>query len=426
MMYSKLGLCVTVLFILLSMGSISAESPNAYRHRLEALRTHLLSNYSGHFAPFQKEGEQFSVHVMFTLAAIFDLNAAYQLLKTMVSLTTVWTDTDLRWNKTEVGSPGEGIHHVGFRAEEIWTPRLMTVNTADNIQVMNHYDNLLVYYNGECTGQLSLHLSTTCQVDVTYYPFDTQHCKVIFTSPFGDNLNLTGSVLKFPLHDLIEKSGEWEVEKIISSDIIIISSNVYDASFVEFQLTLRRHFLFYVFTVLVPMMIMSVTGACGFLLPMQCGEKVSFQVSIMVSLSIFLSFVNDSMPTTSTSISRLAVYVDLLLLQSGLSLLATVTMLRGHYHREKLDQEQKERKTFNTSEAPEPQNVAREVTNMGQKDGGWQTVSSRIRRFWSWLRNVIRRSYCCCLCCMSPEYMNVFFFILFLSTTLAGPLVFLV
>ena len=75
------------------------------------------------------------------------------------------------------------------------------------------------------------------------------------------------------------------------------------------------------------------------------------QVAIMVSLAVFLSFINDAMPKTSSSISRLAIYVDLLLMQSCLSFLATLVVLRGHYHTERLDRLDKER-THNSAMEP--------------------------------------------------------------------------
>ena len=72
----------------------------------------------------------------------------------------------------------------------------------------------------------------------------------------------------------------------------------------------------------------------------------------MVSLAVFLSFINDAMPKTSSSISRLALYVDLLLVQSCLSFLATLTVLRGHYHVERLDQLDKERRLDSGDKEP--------------------------------------------------------------------------
>ncbi|KAL8574580.1 hypothetical protein ACOMHN_061580 [Nucella lapillus] len=350
---SNLRWFLTGLFVLLSTRPISVSSSNDHRQRLETLRTHLMSNYSGHFAPLQKVVDTFPVQLQYYLVSLLDLNAADQKLTALNYFGVVWNDTDLAWNHTKEGSLGEGISSLHFRSEEIWTPRLVVVNMADGgNQVMTDYASVLVFPSGMCIAHLPLQLSTTCKMDVTYYPFDTQNCSVILTPLFGDQLILIGSVTDLDLslyYDSIGNSGEWEVESItpVNTMITFPPSNI-NMDYVSFRLTLRRRSLFYVLTVIFPMGILSLTGAFGFLLPVQCGEKVSFQVAIMVSLSVFLSFINDAMPKTSNSTSRLALYLDLLMLQSCLSLLATLAVLRGHYHLEKLDTLDKEKRVLST------------------------------------------------------------------------------
>ena len=58
--------------------AVPAESQPAFRNRLEALWTQLLSNYSGRFAPSQSAHELVDVFVTYAPMAILDLNAAKQ------------------------------------------------------------------------------------------------------------------------------------------------------------------------------------------------------------------------------------------------------------------------------------------------------------------------------------------------------------
>ena len=55
-----------------------AAAQPASRHRLQALRTRLLSNYSGHFAPYVQVREDVPIKVSFNLLAILELDAAKQ------------------------------------------------------------------------------------------------------------------------------------------------------------------------------------------------------------------------------------------------------------------------------------------------------------------------------------------------------------
>ena len=103
--------------------------------------------------------------------------------------------------------------------------------------------------------------------------------QVIFSSVPGEQLNVSAKHLNLPLLSIFDVSGEWELMNttIVPRNVTDESSNFF-YTFVEFQLTLRRRYYFYLLTVIFPMMLLSITGACGFLLPLQCGEKVSFQV----------------------------------------------------------------------------------------------------------------------------------------------------
>ena len=98
--------------------------------------------------------------------------------------------------------------------------------------------------------------------------------QVIITSLYGTNLNVSVEVNNQFL-DYFDVSGEWELKGVA---VNISSVNNDTVQFVVLDLTLQRRFYFYLLTVLFPMVVLSVTGACGFLLPLQCGEKVSFQV----------------------------------------------------------------------------------------------------------------------------------------------------
>ncbi|XP_070178364.1 acetylcholine receptor subunit alpha-like [Littorina saxatilis] len=398
-----------------------ADDGAVYRHQLEVLRTWLLSNYSERFVPYKSAGESFSVVINFNLIAIRELNSAEQVLSTLAYMTVYWVDPDLVWDPSEAGSPGEGVKILQLTSDDIWTPKIVLLNRAEENQVIQQYDVVTVVSPGYCTAELPIRLDTTCQEDVTKYPFDTQVCQIIFGSfYYYDGLNVSATVIDVPLNQLFKVSGEWEVMDITVNPRNI-SKDIITYKFVEFNVTLRRRFLFYLFTVIFPMVVLSVTGACGFLLPLECGEKVSFQVAIMVSLAVFLTFVNDAMPKTSLSISRLAIYVDLLLLQSCLSFLATLTVLRGHHLRQR--QNQKDREQCRKPEKePVEQDIDRPNSVTIPDEQKWQTVKAHGRDLLRCVCSAIRRMYCCC-CCV-PRTLDTFFFVVFMAASLLCPFLF--
>jgi hypothetical protein len=83
---SRRILCVSVLLhSLTQMTTRGQEAPATFRHRLDALRSHLLTNYSRHFAPLIGQSQEgpplpipVPVHMELALSSILDLNAADQ------------------------------------------------------------------------------------------------------------------------------------------------------------------------------------------------------------------------------------------------------------------------------------------------------------------------------------------------------------
>lgn len=68
---------------------------------------------------------------------------------------------------------------------------------------------------------------------------------------------------------------------------------------VTFYLKIRRKPLFYILSVLFPCMLTSSVAILAFLLPPESGEKVSLNVTILLSLAVFLLMISDQLPASS-------------------------------------------------------------------------------------------------------------------------------
>lgn len=87
---------------------------------------------------------------------------------------------------------------------------------------------------------------------------------------YHSRVTFTGTSLTLTFMNVTYISGEWEL-KAANSHV--------NQELLEIHLQLSRQWRFYTLTIILPIVLLSLTGACGFLLPPQCGEKVSFQVS---------------------------------------------------------------------------------------------------------------------------------------------------
>ncbi len=63
---------------------------------------------------------------------------------------------------------------------------------------------------------------------------------------------------------------------------------------------LRRHPTFYVVNIIVPCIALSLLASLALLLPSDCGEKVSLEITVMLAFTIFLLMLSENVPRTDT------------------------------------------------------------------------------------------------------------------------------
>ena len=62
---------------------------------------------------------------------------------------------------------------------------------------------------------------------------------------------------------------------------------------------LQRRPDFYLLTMVFPCILTSAVAAMTFMLPVESGEKVSLEITVLLSLAVFMLVVSDSMPPSS-------------------------------------------------------------------------------------------------------------------------------
>ena len=148
--------------------------------------------------------------------------------------------------------------------------------------------------------------NTTCRIDITYFPFDDQHCDIKFGawSYHTHKMNLTNASSQVNI-DSYDRNGEWAILGTNSAR----HEFAYDCcpneafSFVSFTLHMRRRYTYYVMHVILPSMVTSVLLLSIFYCPPS--QKVQIGVVVLLSFRIFLLNVSDIIPKTSDHIPLL-------------------------------------------------------------------------------------------------------------------------
>ncbi|XP_071100942.1 neuronal acetylcholine receptor subunit alpha-7-like [Haliotis cracherodii] len=290
------------------------------------LRTDLLTNYSLKSRP---DGVT-SISLVFNLLTINQLVTRTQTFSISGYFTVIWNDTRLGWTPAAYS----GIGFLFADETEIWRPSLVVKNAIDNLDVIAN-DNIPMRVTNE--GKIFWNppgiYTTHCDIDITYYPFDSQECSVVVQS-WGYNLREL-DLFKYGTGvetAEFERNGEWNLNKAYSErseKTQDVDAETYAA--VSFVFKLQRKPDYYGINIILPVVVLSILSALVFVLPPDSGEKMGYSLTVLLSFAVFLTLIADSMPTTSRNTSYMAVYLAVILCLSGLSVLLTVIVLDFHY-----------------------------------------------------------------------------------------------
>nr|XP_012219899.1 PREDICTED: neuronal acetylcholine receptor subunit alpha-7-like isoform X5 [Linepithema humile] len=295
------GLQIVLLLTVLPQESLCG------RHE-KRLLNHLLANYNTLERPVANESEPLEVKFGITLQQIIDVDEKNQILTTNAWLKLEWTDYNLQWNESEYG----GVKDLRITPNKLWKPDILMYNSADEGFDGTYQTNVVVTHNGSCLYVPPGIFKSTCKIDITWFPFDDQHCDMKFGSWTydGNQLDLVlNSEEGGDLSDFI-MNGEWYLIGMPGKKNTIMYQCCPEPYVdVTFTIQIRRRTLYYFFNLIVPCVLISSMALLGFTLPPDSGEKLTLGVTILLSLTVFLNLVAESMPTTSDAVPLIGVTI---------------------------------------------------------------------------------------------------------------------
>ncbi|XP_076237556.1 nicotinic acetylcholine receptor alpha6 [Calliopsis andreniformis] len=272
------------------------------------LLNELLSSYNTLERPVANDNETLEVKFGVTLQQIIDVDEKNQILTTNAWLKLEWTDYNLQWNESEYG----GVKDLRITPNRLWKPDILMYNSAEEGFDGTYQTNVVVSNNGHCLYVPPGIFKSTCKIDITWFPFDDQHCQMKFGSwsynGFQVNLEMnseTGS----DLSDFI-MNGEWYLIGMPGQRNSVTYQCCPEPYIdITFIVQIRRRTLYYFFNLIVPCVLISSMALLGFTLPPDSGEKLTLGVTILLSLTVFLNLVAESMPTTSDAVPLIGVTI---------------------------------------------------------------------------------------------------------------------
>uniref|UniRef100_A0A3Q3ICS3 Cholinergic receptor, nicotinic, alpha 6 n=1 Tax=Monopterus albus TaxID=43700 RepID=A0A3Q3ICS3_MONAL len=247
----------------------------------------------------------------------------------MYKHTKIWNDYKLRWMPAEF----DGIEFIRVPSSKIWRPDIVLYNNAVGDFLVVDKTKALLKFDGTITWVPPAIFKSSCPMDITYFPFDYQNCSMKFGSWTYDkakiDLVLIGS--KVNLKDFWE-SGEWEIIDApgYKHDIKYnCCEEIYTD--ITYSFYIRRLPLFYTINLIIPCLLISFLTVLVFYLPSDCGEKVTLCISVLLSLTVFLLVITETIPSTSLVIPLIGEYLLFTMIFVTLSIVITVFVLNVHY-----------------------------------------------------------------------------------------------
>ncbi|XP_032480471.1 neuronal acetylcholine receptor subunit alpha-3 [Phocoena sinus] len=313
-----------LLFLLLLLLPVARASDAEHR-----LFERLFEDYNEIIRPVANVSDPVIIQFEVSMSQLVKVDEVNQIMETNLWLKQIWNDYKLKWNPSDYN----GAEFMRVPAQKIWKPDIVLYNNAVGDFQVDDKTKALLKYTGEVTWIPPAIFKSSCKIDVTYFPFDYQNCTMKFGSWSYDkakiDLVLIGSSMN--LRDYWE-SGEWAIIKApgYKHDIKYnCCEEVYTD--ITYSLYIRRLPLFYTINLIIPCLLISFLTVLVFYLPSDCGEKVTLCISVLLSLTVFLLVITETIPSTSLVIPLIGEYLLFTMIFVTLSIVITVFVLNVHY-----------------------------------------------------------------------------------------------
>ncbi|KAA0711574.1 Neuronal acetylcholine receptor subunit alpha-2 [Triplophysa tibetana] len=300
-----------------------------HAHAEDKLFQKLFIGYNKWSRPVRNISDVVIVKFGLSIAQLIDVDEKNQMMTTNVWLKQEWNDYKLRWSPSDY----ENVTSIRVPSEMIWVPDIVLYNNADGEFAVTHMTKAHLFHTGKVSWVPPAIYKSSCSIDVTFFPFDQQNCKMKFGSWTYDKAKIDLEQIEsaVDLKDYWE-SGEWAIMNAVGT----YNTKKYDCCHeiypdITFFFIIRRLPLFYTINLIIPCLLISCLTVLVFYLPSDCGEKITLCISVLLSLTVFLLLITEIIPSTSLVIPLIGEYLLFTMIFVTLSIVITVFVLNVHH-----------------------------------------------------------------------------------------------
>ncbi|CAG2244744.1 unnamed protein product [Mytilus edulis] len=310
----KIMLFLVIYFIFVS--SLYSQTLNDTK----TLRSNIFTvqAYDATIRPRLDQSKPVDVNMSLSLIAFVQLNEADGKLITTGYVDIHWTDELLTWSPEDYG----GIRQIFVPMNLIWRPHLFLENAIEDLTPLGSEDMLAqIFYNGTVHWLQYQLFETTCTLDFTYYPYDTQNClfKFIVWSIHTDDVRLYRDFGPTLLRDGFDRHGIWDITAIASENIKKKSA----PHEVVIGLIFQRKPAFYVLNMIVPIVLLALLNKFTFVVPVG-GDRIGFTVTAWLTYVVYLTLFGTEFSVRTDSIPVISIYLTVEIVSGTIIVLLSV------------------------------------------------------------------------------------------------------
>ena len=265
--------------------------------------------------PLLNQDDTMHVNVSLELIKIEGIDAKSQILSVTLGIALFWNYETLRWNRTEFGN----VSSVTVSENDVWLPDIAITNAIKNSYEFYKSEmmKVTVYYTGWAYWWSAGNFDISCRINIRNYPFDTQVCPINVSNFYSTDefqmLHRPRNTIGLSVYD---ENDEWKVLRSFAESIDYINNY----SKLTYIITVQRRSLYYLLSIVLPVLMVSFMNTLSFKIPLMSGERVSYCVSLFLTYVVLLNSIGSSIPKVSGSVSYLQLYVNI---QFGLGMITT-------------------------------------------------------------------------------------------------------
>ncbi|XP_033098660.1 neuronal acetylcholine receptor subunit beta-3-like [Anneissia japonica] len=308
--------------------------------RVEALNNEarliedLLNNYpkTKSARPVLNDSDVVVVTYGYIVTQIVELDERRQFITVNGWLYMDWQDQFMIWNASDYG----GIDKIKVPQDSIWMPDMTLYNNVDNgFERSKTTVPLSITLDGSVSLATSAFYTAFCKMDVKYFPFDLEICTFKHGSwrYMIDQIDLNVTEREESHQNYFKENGVWDLEYVD----IEKTNECYGwwpnpFAHVNMKIALSRRYEFYVGNILAPSVLLSFLQAFVFLLPPECGEKISFSITNLLAIVLFQQLIAEQLPPSDET-PYIANFITLIITLGCISVVATSIILKLHFGR---------------------------------------------------------------------------------------------